>query len=165
MATRSKKSDRKPTANARFLSQVLADNLRMSRTLLRLSQEEVSELMWQLGHDWKRATVSEVERNGRVVSIDEITSLALVLQRSIPDLLDPTGIDRRGTGDLDFGGPRKPHTFPAEAVSEWLRSDEITIRYVNGVIAVSGNESAWRVTAAFRNRKRPINNEEEEGTT
>lgn len=94
---------RKPQRDTRFLSEVLADNVRLYRGMLGMSQNELAERMRSLHHDWHRATVSEVERGGRNVSVDELGSLALLLGRTISDLLDPLGPDRKWTG-IDTGG-------------------------------------------------------------
>lgn len=54
-------------------------------------QEHVAARMRDLGHNWVRQTVSEVERGRRRVTATELFSLTLVLGASIGDLFDPIG--------------------------------------------------------------------------
>jgi hypothetical protein len=85
--------------------------------------------MRELGHPWSRATVSEVERRGRTVTVDELLALALVFeanrggQLSLADLLDPQGVSGRNTTDVDFG----PNTVPSRFVSAWVRGQPRTV--------------------------------------
>ena len=77
------------THEKRLASEILAENLRRLRGLRDLSQSDLAERMTALGHRWLRQTVTDVERRGRVVNIDELIGLALALQTSIAGLLDP----------------------------------------------------------------------------
>jgi transcriptional regulator with XRE-family HTH domain len=114
------KPKRKTGGVARLLSEVVADNLRAYRVLRRLSQETVAERMRRLGHEqWSRPAVSEVERGGRSVDVDELLSLAVVLEKSVSDLLDPTGPGSEGRPRrVDYGGTL---TLDAEEVSSLVR--------------------------------------------
>lgn len=56
-----------------------------------LEQEHVAARMRDLGHNWVRQTVSEVERGRRRVTATELFSLTLVLGATIGDLFDPIG--------------------------------------------------------------------------
>lgn len=108
---------RKAKPGARFLSEVLADNIRERRVLRRFSQQQLADRMEYFGHRWVRATVSEVERGNRTVTVDELLSLAVVLGVRIPDLLDPAGIEGTRTDDLELG---PEWTLAASNASEWV---------------------------------------------
>jgi transcriptional regulator with XRE-family HTH domain len=99
-----KRAGRTPHPEARFPSQVLAANVRILRGLRKLNQEELAARMNHLRHQWTRATVSEVERGDRNVTVDELASLCVVLGAWGPgDLLDP---ERQGVHlDLGMTGP------------------------------------------------------------
>jgi hypothetical protein len=73
--------------------------------------------MVSLGHDWSRATVSEVERHGRSVDYDELIGLALALETTIAELGDPYG-PGGGGGQIDLGVAQKQS---APVLHLWLR--------------------------------------------
>jgi transcriptional regulator with XRE-family HTH domain len=99
-----KRQGRQAEDGARFPDDVAADNVRAYRVLRRLSQEDIAARMRALGHGkWSQAAVSQVENHGRTVTIGELFNLALVLDVTVADLLDPLGPDI-GT-DVDYGGP------------------------------------------------------------
>jgi transcriptional regulator with XRE-family HTH domain len=77
-----------PPEGALFPSQILARNLGAVRRLRGWRQELVAERMNFLGHPWTPATVSEVERGRRNVTVDELFSLALVFGLTLARLLD-----------------------------------------------------------------------------
>jgi transcriptional regulator with XRE-family HTH domain len=126
-----KRAGRTPKAGSRFPSQVVADNLRMIRSLRGLSQMEVAGQMRRLGHDWTQTTVSQVELGARHVNIDELCALALTLSVYIDELLSPVTSPRlkadiRGKTDP----PPPPDTnvdvgtaepLPGRFVADWLR--------------------------------------------
>lgn len=107
----------KPAKGSRFPSRVFGDNLRDFRGIRRLSQEDVAARLTELGHAWKRTTVSEVERGRRSVSIDELFGLAIVLQVTIVRLLDPRGLYGMGETPVDLGLPNAETVHPELAVS------------------------------------------------
>lgn len=77
-----------------------------------LKQEDLAARMRHLRHDWSRATVSEVERSGRNVTVDELASLAIILGVAPGEPLDPEGL---GVAlDLGMTGPlrRQPQMPP-----------------------------------------------------
>ncbi len=89
---------RTPTAAGRrspdgqvTVPELLASNVRVYRLLRRLEQEDVADRMRSLGHKWRRATVSEVERARRNVTVDELLALVAVLGASVTQLLDSRG--------------------------------------------------------------------------
>jgi transcriptional regulator with XRE-family HTH domain len=94
-----------------FLSDVLAANIRAARSRDRRSQEDLAGRMRYLGHDWSRATVSEVERSGRSVSLDEFFALAMALGVSPVDLVMAHG------ANVDLGTSRPA---PAPVMALWL---------------------------------------------
>jgi transcriptional regulator with XRE-family HTH domain len=104
---------------SRFLSDALAANVRAFRARRRFNQDDVAERMGWLGHRWIRVTVSEVERARRNLSVDELLGLALVLDATPQELLDPTGVDGDDWRALDYG----PAAIPPKRAREWLRSE------------------------------------------
>jgi transcriptional regulator with XRE-family HTH domain len=77
-----------PPKGALYPSQILARNLGAVRRLRGYRQEFIAERMMYLGHQWTRQTVGEVEQGRRNVTVDELFSLALVLEITIARLLD-----------------------------------------------------------------------------
>jgi transcriptional regulator with XRE-family HTH domain len=109
-----KRAGRQPHPEARFPSQVLAANVASLRALRGLRQDELAKRMRDLRHGWSRATVSEIERGDRNVTVDELCSLAVALNAPLSDLLDP---DRQGV-HLDLGLPGPVQRGRASA---WVR--------------------------------------------
>jgi transcriptional regulator with XRE-family HTH domain len=124
-----KKAGRQPEPGSRFLSDVLADNVRAYRSLRRLSQGELARRMGDARHPWTRATVSDVERANRNVTTDELLALAMILSTPIGGLLDPAGVEGRATAPLDFGGWRP---MPVGMASRWVR--RITVSREHAVV-------------------------------
>lgn len=87
---------------------VLGDNVRAYRLLKKMEQEDLAEKMRGYRHPWRRATVSEVERAHRNVTIAELLTLVLILGASVQELLDPSGPGGRG-GRLALGLPIFSH--------------------------------------------------------
>lgn len=108
-------------------SKVLSKNLRAVRSLRDLSQQQLADRMTSLGHDWSRATVSEVERHHRSVDYDELIGLALALETTIAELGDPYG-PGSGGGQIDLGVPQKQS---AAVMHLWLR-DRVAPTYQEG---------------------------------
>lgn len=112
-----------------FLSEVVAKNIRGYRALAGLTQDDLARRLVQLDHGWVRATVSEVERNGRIVGVDELAGLAAVLEVTVAALLDPAGPERV-VQPLDVGGQRVlPPPLASKFVNE-LPPDEQTRKHV-----------------------------------
>ncbi len=97
-----KRAGKKPKPGSAFLSEVVANNLRAARSLQRMSQVELARRMAWLGHEWSRATVSEVERMGRSLTLDEFLAAALIVGAHPIELLLPQG------AKLDIGGNLNP---------------------------------------------------------
>jgi transcriptional regulator with XRE-family HTH domain len=99
-----KRAGREPHPEARFPSQVLAANIASFRAGRGIGQDELADRMRRLRHGWSRATLSEVERGDRNVTVDELGSLTVALGASLSELLDP---ERVGV-NLDLGMPGWP---------------------------------------------------------
>src|SRR5438876_11910658 len=92
-----KRAGRQPEAGARFRSDAVAENVRAMRGARGLSQGDLAERMKAEKFDWRQATVSEIERGARNVTVDELLGLALILEATPADLLDPAGIHGRSS--------------------------------------------------------------------
>jgi transcriptional regulator with XRE-family HTH domain len=89
-------ANRMPTKTVR---ETVADNVRGFRQLRGIDQSILARRMEGLGYGWRQVTVSEVERDQRNVTAAELLGLALALETSIEQLLDPRGPERvRGPG-------------------------------------------------------------------
>lgn len=104
-----------PKKGARFITEVAADNMRAWRLKRGLSQDELGRRMRALGTAWSQAAVSQVEQHGRDLTIEEVLRLALVLEVTIPDLLDP-GADDGEASDVDLGETGEMHRLLAHAL-------------------------------------------------
>jgi transcriptional regulator with XRE-family HTH domain len=122
-----KRAGRQPYEGAQFLSQVLAENVRASRQEAQWSQDGLAERMADLGHGWVRATVSEVERGGRNVTVDELGALAIVLGTTIGDLLDPAAWERpTEQAAIDVGAaPDGAYLIRGAWTGLWVRSEVV----------------------------------------
>ena len=70
-------------------SAIVAANVRGLRAVACMNQQEIADRMKGMGHTtWSRATVSEIERGGRRVTVDEMVDLAVVFGVAPCDLLD-----------------------------------------------------------------------------
>jgi transcriptional regulator with XRE-family HTH domain len=108
--------DRTAAGPAKTIGQVLADNLRGLRLLRRLEQEHIAEQMRRLGHRWSRATVSQVERYRRNVTVNELLGLSIVLEVPMLKLTDPTPLEGGDPPALDIG---LPAPMPPSIVRQW----------------------------------------------
>jgi hypothetical protein len=115
-----RRAGRQAKPGSRFMADVLADNVRGHRLLQRLEQADVAGGMNKLGHPWKAATVSEVERGQRNVTVDELVALGLVLETPPFALLDPVPIAGGLGPDLDVG-TAKP--LPTMWARRWLQGE------------------------------------------
>ena len=79
----------------RTVAEVLAGNVRAYRLLRNLDQRQLGSRMTNLGQSWRQATVSDVERVRRNVTVPELVALTLCLGASVEQLLDPRGPERR----------------------------------------------------------------------
>ena len=125
-----RRASRSSRNDAQFPAEVVAANARALRLLRRLTQDAVAGQMQSMGHaTWSRATVSEIERYGRSVTVDELVSLAAIFASTPADLLDPLGPALLTSG-LDIGGS---HVVPPTVATRWMRG-EIAIN-ITDVIA------------------------------
>jgi transcriptional regulator with XRE-family HTH domain len=98
--------------------------VRLIRRVLDLSQADLAERMTNLGHSWVRQTVGEVERSGRVVSINELLGLAMALRASLVTLLDPSAIrgqDEPAPTDVGLAGPALMDQLWPLLVGAWVK--------------------------------------------
>lgn len=123
-----KRAGRKAAPGSRFLSEALAENIYDTRSMQRLTQAGLAERMQELGEDWTRGTVGQVERGDRTVSVDELGHLALALGVTIGQLLDPTGPAHHHQEGLDIG---YSESIPGWWAHTWLR-DRIVITMFHG---------------------------------
>jgi hypothetical protein len=108
-----------------FLSEVVARNVRAYRTLANLHQSQLAALMTRLGHGWAAGTVSDVERNARNVSVDELAALAVILRTSVPALLSLVGFWQSEGPLLDVGGQSPvPRPYGQRLVGDTDPDDE-----------------------------------------
>jgi transcriptional regulator with XRE-family HTH domain len=114
-----KLAGRSARPGSRFWSDVLAANIRVLRLSCGLEQSDVAERMTFLGHRWTQQTISEVERGRRNVTVDELLGLALILDATTDELLDPTSRGREWRG-LDYG----PAVLEATEAQAWVRGDD-----------------------------------------
>ena len=83
--------DEEPPEGARFPADVLADNLRAYRLLRRLEQQDVAARLNELGHPWRRITVSEVERGAAERQRRRAVGAGRGPAPPVEQLLDPRG--------------------------------------------------------------------------
>jgi transcriptional regulator with XRE-family HTH domain len=115
--------DEEPPEGARFPADVLADNLRAYRLLRRLEQQDVAARLNELGHPWRRVTVSEVERGRRNVSVAELLALVVVLRAPVEQLLDPADhLDGRRAAGISRPPARPPAVRGIRAAGHVRRS-------------------------------------------
>jgi transcriptional regulator with XRE-family HTH domain len=109
------------------LSEAVARNVAAERTRRRMEQKDLAVGMARLGHDWKQPTVADVEGGRRRISLDELVGLALVLNRTIPELLRPSE-------NVDVGIPGFPMS---PAVLDLLLRGKVRIspRWADGELA------------------------------
>jgi transcriptional regulator with XRE-family HTH domain len=105
-------------------------------------QEHVAARMRDLGHNWVRQTVSEVERGRRRVTATELFSLTLVLGASIGDLFDPLGrliaadakarvqLDRKDLEALVCGHRRRARVWWGG--EQWTELEKVEFKDVEG---------------------------------
>jgi transcriptional regulator with XRE-family HTH domain len=78
----------RPDQGARqTVAEIVAANIRAYRHLRKMDQARLARRMQSLGFAWRRATVSELERDKRNVSLAEALALSFVLEVTIEDLL------------------------------------------------------------------------------
>jgi transcriptional regulator with XRE-family HTH domain len=91
------------------VAETVAGNIRAYRQLRGLEQAALARRMQSLRVPWHRATVSEVERNQRSVTITELLALTVALGTTIEDLVHTPGPGgRRGPNLLISDQPPPP---------------------------------------------------------
>jgi transcriptional regulator with XRE-family HTH domain len=110
------RAGREPLPGSRFLSDAVAEKVRGYRLLGRMKQDDVAEKMRELRHPWTQATVSQVERGQRNLTVDELVGLSIVLGLSLNELLDPVPVGGGPPPTLDVG---LPVPLPPDVVRQW----------------------------------------------
>lgn len=107
------------------LGEVAAKNVRNYRALRGMTQSDLAARLAPLGLAWVQTTVSEVERNGRAVTVDELADLAVGLGVSVAALLDPAGPERANERELAIGSNRTlPPPLALKFITErWLDAE------------------------------------------
>lgn len=119
MPTTPRRANKTAVQGAVFFSEVVARNIKDYRGLRRWHQEDLAGGMARLGHEtWSRATVSQVETNGRTVTIDEILSLAVLFGVAVPALIDPLGVTGTNDENVEFSSIA---LLTAKGASEWVQ--------------------------------------------
>jgi transcriptional regulator with XRE-family HTH domain len=110
------RAGREPLEGSRFLSDTVAEKVRAYRLLRRQKQDDVAEEMRKLRHPWTQATVSQIERGQRNLTVDELVGLSIVFELSLNELLDPVPVGGGSPPALDIGFPV---AIPPELVRRW----------------------------------------------
>lgn len=171
MAKTPSRAGRRPKKGSRFVSDVLAENIRVLRAMRGLSQAELAERMKFLKNEWSRQTVSQVEGGDRLTSVNELLALAIALETSVPRLMDPRPFDDRPAQHLDVGAlqPLDP-----QVALDLIRSDhtvslkwekdpmKVTLRRVTvhgvslpGFDSGDDEEDSWELTYDFGEEATP----------
>jgi transcriptional regulator with XRE-family HTH domain len=90
------------------VTETVASNIRARRHFRGMEQAELAVRMQSLGFAWRRATVSDIERNKRNVSLTEALGLAVALGTTIEELIDTRGGGQRGPHLLISDRPPLP---------------------------------------------------------
>jgi transcriptional regulator with XRE-family HTH domain len=123
-ASTPRRAGREPLPGSRFLSDAIADKVRGYRLLRRLKQDDVAEEMRKLRHPWTQATVSQVERGQRNLTVDELVGLSIVFELSLNELLDPVPVGGGPPPALDIG---LPVPIPPDMVRHWSTGASILL--------------------------------------
>ncbi len=134
----------KTPSRARFVSYLLADNMRILRNIRGLSQQELAERMSSLGHEWSRQTVSQIENRARSTIVDELVGLVVCLETSLSRLLDPRPFDMRHDRPLPEEERLRPIVM--DAFIDLIEGGEV-IR-----ASWSGNARLWQMVVEVQGR-------------
>jgi transcriptional regulator with XRE-family HTH domain len=115
-ASTPRRAGREPLPGSRFLSDAVTEKVRAWRLLRHLQQADVAEKMRELRHPWTQATVSQVERGQRNLTVDELVGLSIVLGLTLNELLDPVPVGGGPPPALDVG---LPVALPPDIVRHW----------------------------------------------
>jgi transcriptional regulator with XRE-family HTH domain len=73
------------------VKETVAGNIRAYRQLRGLEQSELAHRMRAIGIPWRQATVSEVERSQRNVTVTELLGLTITLNATVEQFVDTRG--------------------------------------------------------------------------
>jgi transcriptional regulator with XRE-family HTH domain len=139
-ASTPRRAGRDPLPGSRFLSDAIAEKVRAYRLLRRLKQDDVAEEMRKLRHPWTQATVSQVERGQRNLTVDELVGLSIVFELTLNELLDPVPVGGGPPPALDIG---LPFALPPDMVRRWSAGASLFLEKEAG-------SSKVRITAVGR---------------
>lgn len=142
---------------SRHLADVVGENVKSYRLLRRLTQDELAARMRQLDWPkWTQPTVAETEKGRRDVKLGELLGLALVLDVMPGDLVDPTGVDGRDAGAVDYG---LEAPLPAAVFNLWMSGRiRLHLRCSWGwtVCRVEGQDAAYEQAMTVLAEKPPL---------
>lgn len=87
-----------------------------------MSLRRLSAIMGEIGHPLSHATLSEIERGDRRVTVDDLTAFAVALEVSPVTFLMPVS----RTDDVDADEPVRltgTPEAPARQLADWVRGD------------------------------------------
>jgi len=73
------------------VKETVASNIRAYRQLRGLEQSELAQRMRAIGIAWRQATVSEIERKQRNVTVTELLGLAITLNATVEQFVHTRG--------------------------------------------------------------------------
>ena len=85
------------------VKETVASNIRAYRQLRGLEQSELAQRMRAIGIAWRQATVSEIERKQRNVTVTELLGLAITLNATVEQFVDTRGPASRVGPQLILG--------------------------------------------------------------
>ena len=93
-------------------AQIIGRNVKARRLALGISARELGERLAPLiGREWPRQAVYLAEHGDRAFTADTLTALAVALETTVTDLMDPRG----DVVTLPSGAPVPPSTWAAPA--------------------------------------------------
>jgi transcriptional regulator with XRE-family HTH domain len=99
------------------VSEIVTRNIKALRVTRNMRQRQVASRMKTLGHNWSAQTVSDVERQARGLTVEELVALAAALVVTVPDIIDPAGVYAQEEQALRLW----PRSIPAQVASDWIR--------------------------------------------
>lgn len=150
-----------PHAEGKDPADVVARNIKGYRHLRDgMTQAGLAERMTDLGFGWSEQVAGFAERGQRVIGVNELVALALALQVTPADLLDPTGPDRSRRDQLHVGAgigvePRRASLWMRDRLTieiEWEGGEAARMRHrgrtdedAQALLAISHAEAAERI--------------------
>lgn len=134
-----------PPEGTDWISGVVGGNVRAHRLLARLEQEDLAARMRCLGHAWHRATVSEIERGRRNVTVPELIALVVALDgATVSELIDPRGPG--GRSELRLALPVSVGTHEHASIAAVWTIAFLCSHRMRTVVAWDGNEGLSKLS-------------------